>query len=93
MVRRILIVLTVVTALVSLSAVVMGSWRFEPFGIRLLSVSNPVKPLTFALVLALGPRADESRPATRIRGTARFSHSTRLRVSSCGCSASARRRR
>ena len=52
--RRILIVLTAVTALVSLSAVVMGSWRLEPFGIRLLSVSNPVKPLTIALVLALG---------------------------------------
>jgi len=54
MMRRILVFLTVLTALVSLSAVVMGSWRFEPFGIRLLSVSNPIKPLTFALVLALG---------------------------------------
>ena len=52
--RRILIVLTAVTALVSLSAVVMGSWRLEPFGIRLLSVSNPVKPLTISLLLALG---------------------------------------
>ncbi len=54
MVRRILVFLTVLTALVSLSAVVMGSWRFEPFGVRMLSVSNPIKPLTFALMLALG---------------------------------------
>ena len=51
--RRILIVLTLVTALVSASAVVVGPWRLEPFGIRLLSVANPVKPLTFSLVLAL----------------------------------------
>ena len=52
--RRVLTVLALGTALVSLSAVVMGSWRLEPFGIRLLSVSNPIKPLTFSLVLALG---------------------------------------
>jgi hypothetical protein len=52
--RRILIVLTVATALVSASAVVLGPWRLEPFGIRLLSVANPIKPLTFSLVLALG---------------------------------------
>ena len=32
----------------------MGPWRLEPFGIRLLSVANPIKPLTFSLVLALG---------------------------------------
>jgi hypothetical protein len=54
LVRRILSVLAFGTALVSLSAVVMGPWRLEPFGIRLLSVSNPVKPLTFAMALALG---------------------------------------
>ena len=52
--RWILIFLTVVTALVSASAVVVGAWRLEPFGIRLLSVANPIKPLTFSLVLALG---------------------------------------
>ena len=51
--RRILIVLTVVTAVVSASAVVVGPWRLEPFGVRLLSVANPIKPLTFSLVLAL----------------------------------------
>ncbi len=53
LVRRILIVLTVATAVVSASAVIVGPWRLEPFGIRLLSVANPIKPLTFSLVLAL----------------------------------------
>jgi F5/8 type C domain-containing protein len=52
--RRILIVLTSITALVSLSAVIMGSWRLDLLGMRLLSVSNPIKPLTISLVLALG---------------------------------------
>jgi hypothetical protein len=52
-IRRILSVLTVVTALVSASAVVLGPWRLEPFGVRLLSVANPIKPLTFALLLAV----------------------------------------
>ena len=51
--RRVLIVLTIATALVSASAVVVGPWRLEPFGIRLLSVANPIKPLTASLVLAL----------------------------------------
>jgi hypothetical protein len=51
--RNILTALTLVTALVSLSAIVMGSWRIEPFGVTLLSVSNPIKPLTFSLLLAL----------------------------------------
>jgi hypothetical protein len=51
--RRVLIVLTVATAVVSASAVIVGPWRLEPFGIRLLSVANPIKPLTFSLVLAL----------------------------------------
>jgi hypothetical protein len=52
--RRILSGLAVGTALVSLSAVVMGSWRLEPFGVRLVSVSNPIKPLTFSLLLSAG---------------------------------------
>ena len=52
--RRILIFLTVATGLISASAVVLGPWRLEPFGVRLLSVANPIKPLTFSLVLALG---------------------------------------
>jgi hypothetical protein len=50
--RRILVVLTAVTAIVSASAVALGPWRLEVFGIRLLSVTNPIKPLTFSLVLA-----------------------------------------
>ncbi len=53
LIRRILVVLTVGTAVVSASAVVVGPWRLEPFGVRLLSVTNPIKPLTFSLVLAL----------------------------------------
>jgi hypothetical protein len=52
--RRILMGLAITTALVSLSAVLMGPWRIEPFGVRLLSVSNPIKPLTFSLALVLG---------------------------------------
>ncbi len=51
--RRVLGSLAIITALVSVSAVVLGPWRFEPFGVRVLSVSNPVKPLTFSLMLAL----------------------------------------
>ena len=51
--RRVLSILALITGLVSLSAVMMGPWRFEPFGIRLLSVTNPIKPLTVSLVLAL----------------------------------------
>jgi hypothetical protein len=53
LVRRTLIVLTAATAAVSASAVVVGPWRLDPFGIRLLSVANPIKPLTFSLLLAL----------------------------------------
>lgn len=53
LVRRVLILLTVTTALVSASAVVVGPWRLEPFGFRVLSVANPIKPLTFSLVAAL----------------------------------------
>ena len=52
--RRVLIALTAVAALVSFSAIVMGPFRFEPFGIRVMSVSNPIRPLTYSLVLAFG---------------------------------------
>jgi hypothetical protein len=52
--RRILITLTAVTALVSLSAVALGSWRLDLFGVRVLSVTDPIKPLTISLLLALG---------------------------------------
>jgi hypothetical protein len=53
MARRILVALAAATGAIALSAVALGPWRFDPFGMRLLSVSNPVKPLTFALGLAL----------------------------------------
>ena len=53
LIRWTLVVLTAATALISASAVVIGPWRFEPFGVQLLSVANPIKPLTFSLALAL----------------------------------------
>ncbi len=52
--RRLLIILTVATAAVSLGAFAVGSWRLNLFGVRLLSVSNPIKPLTVSLVAAMG---------------------------------------
>jgi hypothetical protein len=52
--RRVLITLTAITAAVSLWAFAVGSWRLHLFGVRLLSVSNPIKPLTVSLLLALG---------------------------------------
>ena len=52
--RRALVVLAAATALVSLSAIAIGPWRFSPFGVRLFSVSNPIKPLTFSLLLGIG---------------------------------------
>jgi hypothetical protein len=52
--RRILIVLTIATSLVALSAAVIGPWRLNPLGVPLISVSTPVKPLTLSVVLALG---------------------------------------
>jgi hypothetical protein len=51
--RRILAALTIAGALVTASAMFIGPWRLAPFGIQLLSVSTPVKPLTVSLVLAL----------------------------------------
>ena len=52
--RRVLITLTAITAAISLWAFAVGSWRLHLFGVRLLSVSNPIKPLTISLLLALG---------------------------------------
>ncbi len=90
--RRILIVLTVATAVVSASAVVVGPWRLEPFGVRLLSVANPIKPLTFSLVLALLLALTSPLCGARI-SRVQSSGFTRSRDSSCGCSASGPRRR
>jgi hypothetical protein len=54
MARRVLIVLCLITMAISISAVVVGPWQFRPFGIRVFSVTNPIKPLTGALALAIG---------------------------------------
>jgi F5/8 type C domain len=51
--RRILLLLTSIAGVVTASAMFIGPWRLAPFGIQLLSVSTPVKPLTVLLVLAL----------------------------------------
>jgi hypothetical protein len=53
-VRRTLGALAALTGLVSLSAIVFGGWRFAPFGVPLLSVTNPTKPLTWSLILGIG---------------------------------------
>ena len=52
-VRRVLVLLTLVTALIALSAVFHGPWAFKIIGVQLFSVANPVKPLTYALGLAI----------------------------------------
>jgi hypothetical protein len=73
-VRRVAIVLTAATALVSVSAVVVGAWRLELLGITLLSVSNPIKPLTLSLVfaLALAVTSPGLRRAYRARSVLAF---------------------
>ena len=52
--RRVLMGLAIITAVVSLSAVILGPWRLQPFGVRLLSVSNAIKPMTDSLLLTMG---------------------------------------
>jgi hypothetical protein len=52
--RRALIAMTVLTAAISLWAFAIGSLRLTLFGVRLLSVSNPSKPLAASMVFALG---------------------------------------
>ena len=49
----------------------MGPWRFEPFGIRLLSVSNPIKPLDVFARARARARVDEPRPAAGVPPRAR----------------------
>ena len=51
--RRALMLVGIGMALIAMSAVVRGPWRFSVFGLQLFSVSNPVKPLTYALALAI----------------------------------------
>ena len=69
----ILIVLTIATAArIGKRASSSGRGGSQPFGIRLLSVSNPIKPLTVSLVLRARPCADEPRAAARVSGA--FGH-------------------
>ena len=51
--RRILLSLTVLTALVAVSAVVIGPWQIAPWRVMLLSVANPAKPLSLSLLFGL----------------------------------------
>ena len=53
-VRRALVLVATATALVSLSAIVIGPWELSRFGVRLFSVANPIKPLTYSLALGIG---------------------------------------
>ncbi len=53
-IRRALMLVAAGAAVVSLSAIVIGTWRFSAFGVRIFSVSNPIKPLTFSLLIAIG---------------------------------------
>ncbi len=79
-VRRALALSALVTAVISVSALLLGPWRLRVFGLQLFSVSNPAKPLTYALGLAIvlaltGPRvrgAFSSRSALGFYGLAAF---------------------
>ncbi len=51
--RGILLALTIVTAVVAMSTIIVGPWRLAPFGVQLFSVSTPVKPLNISLILAI----------------------------------------
>jgi hypothetical protein len=51
--RRLMLLIAGLTALIAVSVFVVGPWQIEVFGLRLLSVTNPVKPFTFSLVLGL----------------------------------------
>jgi hypothetical protein len=54
LVRWGLMFVAVITAAIALSASEIGSWRFRVFGLQIFSVTNPIKPLTYSLVLAIG---------------------------------------
>ena len=54
---RILFALAALLGIVAASPSWFGPWRIEPFGIRLLSVSTPQKPLSLALLVAIGALA------------------------------------
>jgi hypothetical protein len=48
-----LMLLAIITGVIAISAEVRGAWAFRIFGVQLFSVSNPVKPLTYALALLI----------------------------------------
>jgi hypothetical protein len=48
---RILVVLALVFFAIAASPLYFGAWKFAPFGLRLLSVATPSKPLSLALLL------------------------------------------
>ena len=50
---RVLLTGAVIAAAVAATPVLFGPWRLEPFGVRLLSVSTPQKPLSVAMLLAV----------------------------------------
>lgn len=50
---RVLLTGAVIAAAVAATPVLFGPWRLEPFGVRLLSVSAPQKPLSVAMLLAV----------------------------------------
>ena len=54
LIRSGLLFLAVASALIALSAVLVGPWRFRVLGLQLFSVANPVTPLTYALGLGIG---------------------------------------
>ena len=72
--RYVLLALTIATALVALSTIIVGPWRLAPFGVQLLSVSTPVKPLNISLILAivLGLTSPTVRSAYRARSVIGF---------------------
>jgi hypothetical protein len=50
-VSRVLVIVSVVFFAIAASPLYFGAWKFSPFGLRLLSVATPHKPLSVALLL------------------------------------------
>lgn len=53
----VLLVLAVVFLIITPTPILFGPWKFEPLGLRLLSVGTPHKPLTVAIVLLIAAAA------------------------------------
>jgi hypothetical protein len=52
-VRGVLVLMIFVTAALALSAAVVGPWGLKIFRLQLVSVADPIKPLTYALALVI----------------------------------------